>query len=134
MNGTNYRTRHRDLWKICKFFTQFNTFVYKDKRIYIELDDNRKIYSVKVMPSNIICLRVPLKSYLRIRSARMSSKIIRDALLIREKHEMNRNKESENEQIVRDQDQFIDRIVKIENTLMTMEKILKGISKKINQK
>lgn len=75
---------------------------------------------------------MPLKSYLRISTARMSPKIIRDALVILEKHEMNKNKENEKNQ--RDQDQLINRIVKIENTLKTMEEILKGISEKLDQK
>lgn len=127
-----FRIRYRDFWKICNLFTQFNTFVYQDKRIYIELDDNRKVYSVKVMPSNVICLRVPLKSYLRIRTARMSSKIIRDALQIREKHEMNKNRENDKNQ--HDRNQLLDRIVKIENTLETMETTLKAINERLNQK
>lgn len=82
------------------------------------------------MPSHVVCLRVPLKSYLRIRTARMSPKIVRHALEIREKHEMNKIKENEKNQ--RDH-QLVDRIVKIENTLKTMEEILRGISKKLNQ-
>lgn len=127
-----FRTRYRDLWKICKYFTQFNTFVYQDKRIYIELDDKRKIYSVKVMSSNEICLRVPLKSYLRVRTARMSAKIIRDAMIILEEQEM--NKEKENEKNQRDQNQLIERIVKIEKSLKTMEKLLRVLlSKKSNK-
>lgn len=83
------------------------------------------------MPSNVICLRVPLKSYLRIRTARMSPKIIRDALEILEENEMNKNKDNEKTQ--RDQNQLIDRIVKLEKSLKTMEKLLRGISKKLNQ-
>lgn len=83
------------------------------------------------MESNVICLRVPLKSYLRIRTARMSPKIIRDAMVILEKHEMNKNKQNDKSQ--RDQDQLIDRIVKLEKSLKTMEKLLRGISKKLNQ-
>lgn len=124
-----FRTRYHDLWKICSFFTQFNTFVYQDKRIYIELEDQRKIYSVKVMPSNVICLRVPLKSYLRIHKARMSASIIRDALRIREKFEMNKNKKSQRNNI----DQLLKRVVKMENTLETIEATLKAISEKLNQ-
>lgn len=124
-----FRTRYHDLWKICRLFTQFNTFVYQDKRIYIELDDERKIYSVKTMPSNVICLRVPIKSYLRLRTARMSPKIIRDALRIREEYEMNKNKRSQRD----DFDQLLNRIVKMENILETVETTLKVISEKFNQ-
>lgn len=121
--------RHRDMWKICKYFTHLNTFVYRDKRIYIELDDKQKVYSVKVVPSNIFCMRVPLRSWTRIQTARMSSKIIDNALQIREKHEINKhNEEQQNEH---DRDQLINRIVEIENTLKTMNATLNAISKKL---
>lgn len=85
------------------------------------------------MESDVVCLRVPLKSYLRIRTARMSMKIIRDSIIILEEHEMNKNKNMENDKNHRDQDQLIDRIVKLEKSLKTMEKLLRGISKKLNQ-
>lgn len=81
------------------------------------------------MPSNMICLRVPLKSYSRIRTARMSPKIIRDALQIREKHEMNKNKKNKETQ----HDQILERIVKIESALQTMEIALKVITEKLAQ-
>lgn len=128
---TFIRMRYRQFWTLCKLFTQFNTFVYEDKRIYIELDDKRKVYAVKVMPSKVICLRVPLKSYLRIRTTRMSSEIIRHALQIREKYAMNKNKSNDNSQ--RDRDQILDRIVKIESTLETMETTLKAISERLSK-
>lgn len=85
------------------------------------------------MPSNVICLRVPLKSYLRICTVRMSSKIIREAMIILEKHEMNKNKNIKSETKQCHQDDLANRIVKIENTLKTIEETLKEISKKLNQ-
>lgn len=63
----------------------------------------------------------------------MSMKIIRDSIIILEEHEMNKNKNMENDKNHRDQDQLIDRIVKLEKSLKTMEKLLRGISKKLNQ-
>lgn len=77
---------------------------------------------------------MPLKSYLRIRTARMSSKIVRDALVILEEREMKKNRKiKEFERNQRDQDQLTDRIVKLEKSLKSMEKLLRGISKKLNQ-
>lgn len=85
------------------------------------------------MPTNVICLRVPLKSYLRIFTARMSPKIIRDALAILEKQEINKNKENKIEINQCHKDQLLNRIVKMENTLKAMEETLKEINEKLNK-
>ncbi|KAJ6642849.1 Transient receptor potential cation channel protein painless, partial [Pseudolycoriella hygida] len=39
-----FRSRYHGMWTICKRFTQFNTFVYQDKRIFIESDGSREVY------------------------------------------------------------------------------------------
>lgn len=119
------------MWKICKYFTHLNTFVYQDKRIYIELEDGRKVYSVKKMESNMICLQVPLKSWTRLRTARLSTKIVQRALQIREKKEIKKHREcgtSENEQ-----EHLILRITKMESTLATIDDTLKLIIDKLDK-
>lgn len=119
------------MWKICKYFTHLNTFVYQDKRIYIELEDGRKVYSVKKMESNMICLQVPLKSWTRLRTARLSTKIVQRALQIREKKEIKKHREcgtSENEQ-----EHLIHRITKMESTLATIDDTLKLIIDKLDK-
>lgn len=119
------------MWKICKYFTHLNTFVYQDKRIYIELEDGRKVYSVKKMESNMICLQVPLRSWSRLRTARLSTKIVQRALQIREKKEIKKHREcrtSENEQ-----EHLIHRITKMESTLATIDDTLKLIIDKLDK-
>lgn len=129
--SNHHREKHRGMWKICKFFTHLNTFVYQDKRIYIELDDDRKIYSVKVMESKMVCLQVPLKSWTRLRTARLSSKIVQRALQIREKNELKKHRVGGNGE--GEQEQLNNRIAKMENTLQTMENTLKMIVDKLDK-
>lgn len=81
------------------------------------------------MPTKVICLRVPLRSWIRLRTARMSTKIVHHALQIRERHEM--NKLSEVDSSDQERDHLINRITRIENTLKTMESTLKAISSKL---
>lgn len=122
------------MWKICRYFTHLNTFVYKDKRIYIELEDDRKIYSVKVMStSNLVCLQVPLRSWTRLRTARMSKIIVRRALQIREKKEVKKYRESKNDEREHEleSENLINRITKMEETLKAMEASLKSICDKL---
>lgn len=83
------------------------------------------------MPSDVICLRVPLRSWTRFRTARMNLKIVQHALQILERHEMNKHTCREEECDERERDQLIDRIVKMEKTLKTMEDTLKAISSKL---
>lgn len=83
------------------------------------------VYAEKVVPSNFVCLRVPLRSWARCRIARMSPKIVRKALRIREKNEVQKYSEAA------EQEQLITRITGIENTLKTMEATLKLICDKL---
>lgn len=83
------------------------------------------------MPTNVICLRVPLRSWLRIQNARMSPKIIRHAIEIREKRELNKNIKPEKTENKRNQ--LVNRIVKIENTLRKMEATLNAIRNRMNR-
>lgn len=126
-----FSTRYRGTWRLFKYFTQFNTFVYQDKRIYIELDDTRKVYSVKVMPSEVICLRVPLRSWMRLRTIQMSLNIVRNALEIRERHEIKKHNELESDEL--EQNRLINRIDKMEDTLKTIQATLKAICDKLDQ-
>lgn len=107
--------------------------MYQDKRIYIELDDMNTIYSVKTMPLNNVCLRVPLKNWTRIRSARMSSTVVQNSLEIRERHEVDKHR---NRKELEDNPQgmLIHRVMEIENTLKMMNTTLKAITDKLNEK
>lgn len=128
-----YSDKYPKMWKILRFFTHINTFVYRDKRIYVELDDINIVYAVKVMPSNIVCLRVPLRHWTRIRSARMSTKIIQNALEIRERSELEKHR-SRKEYGENIQESLINRITEIENTLKTMNETLRAITEKLIDK
>lgn len=79
----------------------------------------------------MICLQVPLKSWTRLRTARLSTKIVQRALQIREKKEIKKHREcgtSENEQ-----EHLIHRITKMESTLATIDDTLKLIIDKLDK-
>lgn len=89
------------------------------------------VYAERVVPPSFVRLRVPLRSWLRCRIARMNSKIVRNALLVREKNEAKiyseaADNENENEQLVR-------RIDGIETTLKAMQATLNAICDKLNK-
>lgn len=128
-----FSNRYRGTWTVFKYFTQFNTFVYQDKRIYIELDDTFQVYSVKVMPSDVICLRVPLRSWMRLRTLRMSRPIVRSALRIRERYGMKKYNKLENDEYDQNRLIIINRIDRIEKTLKTIEATLEEICNKLDQ-
>lgn len=86
------------------------------------------------MPSEVICLRVPLRSWMRIKTARMSPKIVHDAIQIREKHELIVHNAEEDHEFERERNQFEHRIVKIENTLKAIQTTLKAITKKLDER
>lgn len=92
------------------------------------------IYSVKKMPSNIVCLRVPLRSWTRLRAARLSQIIIQNALEIRERQEVEKHRVSRKEFGENAQENLLHRITEIENTLKTMDAALKAITEKLNDK
>lgn len=100
----------------------------------MELDDENTVYSVKVMPSNIVCLRVPLRSWLRFRYARLGQIIIQNALEIREKQEVEKRRVSRKEFGENSQECLLNRVTEIENTLKSMEATLKAITDKLNEK
>lgn len=85
------------------------------------------------MPSNIVCLRVPLRSWLRFRYARMGQIIIQNALEIREKQEVEKRRVSRKEFGENSQENLLNRITEIENTLKTMNVALKAITDKLNE-
>lgn len=127
------RDKYPKMWKITRLFTHINTFVYRDKRIYVELDDMNKVYSVKET-DNIVCLRVPLRSWTRLRSARMSQKIIDSALDIIERHEVEKHRKREELVTDNGQNDLVNRIIQIEDTLKLMQATLKQISDKLDEK
>lgn len=89
------------------------------------------VYAEKSVPSKFVCLRVPLRSWARFRIARLSAKVARKALRIREKNEVKKySKAADNET---EHEQLIMRIAGIENTLNAMEALLKSICDKLNQ-
>lgn len=114
-----------------KCLVHLNTFVYRDKRIYTELDDTCEIYSVKVMQTKEICLRVPLRSWTRLRTARLNPIIIRRALRIREKKEVDKRRDNQ-DYIDTKRDKLNDRIARIENILIKMETALQVINDKLD--
>lgn len=107
--------------------------MYQNKRIFIELDDQYKVYSVKVLRSNSISMRVPLRSWTRLRTAPIYPKIIQQALQIREKNVLKTFRErEENNEIERGN--LTSRMARMEKSLKTIEATLKILSDKINQK
>lgn len=97
------------------------------------MDDQYKVYSVKVLRSNSISMRVPLRSWTRLRTAPIHSKIIQQALQIREKNGMKTYREREETNGI-EKGSFISRIARMEKSLKTIETTLKILSDKMNQK
>lgn len=91
------------------------------------------VYAEKVVPPNVVCLRVPLRSWARCRIARMSTKIVHVARRIREKNEMKKHSEAAAE-CEYDGEQLMTRIVGIENTLKAMEATLKTICDALSER
>lgn len=118
------------MWEMFKNLTHINTFVYDEKRILIDLEDEGKVYC-KVKHSDVdrVCLQVPLKSWTRFRTARMSDKIISKALQILERHEKNKHRSERRDE--NEPDQMMSRIIRMERTLKVMEATLKTISSKL---
>lgn len=99
----------------------------------MELDDKYRVYSVKDVPEKMICLRVPLRCWTRLRSARMSRKIIQGALEVRERHTIEKHR-FPNELIGNEQANILNRITKIEDTLKVIELSLKQLTDKLIEK
>lgn len=107
--------------------------MYQNKRIYIELDDNLKVYSVKVIRSNSISMKIPLRSWTRLRTAPIYSTIIHQALQIREKNAIKTIRERDETNDV-DKGNLTNRMVRMEKSLKSIEATLKSLSEKMNQK
>lgn len=107
--------------------------MYQNKRIYIELDDECKVYSVKVLRSNSVSMRVPLRSWTRLRTAPIDSKIIQQALHIREKNVIKTIRERDEGNEV-EKGNLSSRMARMEKSLKSIEATLKLLSDKMNQK
>lgn len=107
--------------------------MYQNKRIYIELDDHNKVYSVKVLQRNSISMRVPLRSWTRLRTAPIDSKIIQQALQIREKN-VTKSFHERDECNENGMANIINRMTRMEKSLKTIETTLKLLSDQMNQK
>ena len=118
---------------MCKIFIHLNNFVYQNKRIYIELDDNLKVYSVKMIRSNSISMKIPLRSWTRLRIAPIYSKIIHQVLQIREKNAMKTIREREETNDI-EKGNLTNRMARMEKSLKSIEATLKSLSAKMNQK
>lgn len=106
--------------------------MYQNKRIYIELDDQYKVYSVKMIRSNSMSMKVPLRSWTRLRTAPIHSKIIQQALQIRENTMKTFREREETNDI--EKGSLISRVARIEKSLKAIETTLKILTNKINQK
>ncbi|XP_031636687.1 transient receptor potential cation channel protein painless-like [Contarinia nasturtii] len=130
--GHWFRKNHRILWRICRCFIHLNNFVYQNKRIYIELDDQCKVYSVKMLRSSSMSMRVPLRSWTRLRTAPIDSKIIQQALQIRQRN-VNRKYRERGENNDVERDILASRMARMEKSLTTIEATLKILTDKIKE-
>ncbi|XP_037045498.1 transient receptor potential cation channel protein painless-like [Bradysia coprophila] len=127
-----FRSKYRRVWRLCKYFTHINTFVYDGKKIFIDLEDSYMVYAEQEVPPNFVCLRVPLRSWARCRIARMSKKIVHAALRIRDRNEMKKHRKITDDE--HEREQLAKRIDAIESTLKTMEETLKLINDKLSER
>lgn len=89
------------------------------------------VYAEKMIPPSFVCLRVPLRSWVRCRVARMSPKIVHSALRIREKNLLKKHNEAADNEY--EGEQLVNRIIGIETTLKAMEATLKTICDKLSE-
>lgn len=127
------RQKHRILWRICKVFIHINTFVYQNKRIYIEQDDKYQVYSVKVLRPNAIAMKVPIRNWTRLKTIPINSKIIQQALQIREKYFIKKYRGDRDDNNELDRGYRTSRLTRMEKSLKTIEKNLKKLNDRMKR-